>query len=78
MDEKDLSHIQEEFMKYSLARKIVRVSELLTELNDKFETLGENDTKEKMNIIIESQHLFETLVRYTIMLEEVEKVANKS
>ena len=76
IDKDKLVNSQVEILKYLLIKKIKNILDLLIALGKKIEELDGSNTEEKLNILVQEQHLFEILTKYTVMLEEIDDVAN--
>ena len=65
-------------MKYFSIKETDKILKRVKELSEKFETLDKGDTKARLDVVIESQHLNGKLEGMRLIMEELERIAKIS
>ena len=65
-------------MKYFSIKETDKILNRIKELSEKFETLDKGDTKDRLDVVVESQYLNGKLEGMRLVMEELERIAKIS
>ena len=65
-------------MKYFSIKETDKILKRIKELTEKFETLDKGDTKDRLDVVVESQYLNGKLEGMRLVMEELERIAKIS